>query len=87
MIFIFLLAGRPGCRVAGGERSMDNTATAVFQIQPKARVTPQRDFFIWIRRNSLKSPESAKGIQGNASFFPWIPLVLLGFIWSKLRSP
>jgi hypothetical protein len=41
------------------------------------------DFFIWIRRNPLKSPESAKGIQGNASDFPWIPLVFLSFIWRK----
>jgi hypothetical protein len=30
--------------------------------------------FIWIRRNPLKSPDSAKGIQGNASFFPWFYL-------------
>jgi hypothetical protein len=39
--------------------------------------------FIWIRRNPLKSPESAKGIQGNPSFFAWFYLVLLGFIWTK----
>jgi hypothetical protein len=30
-----------------------------------------KNFFIWIRRNPLKSPESAKGIQGNPSFFAW----------------
>jgi hypothetical protein len=30
-----------------------------------------KNFFIWIRCNPLKSPESAKGIQGNASVFPW----------------
>jgi hypothetical protein len=46
--------------------------------------TPQcdraKDFFIWIRHNPLKSPESAKGIQGNASLFPWIYLLLLAFI-------
>jgi hypothetical protein len=29
----------------------------------------------------LKSPESAKGIQGNPSFFARIYLVLLGFVW------
>jgi hypothetical protein len=40
-----------------------------------------RDFFIWIRRNPLISPNSAKGIQGNASFFAWISLVYLAFIW------
>jgi hypothetical protein len=39
-------------------------------------------FFIWILCNPLKSPDSAKGIQGNPSFFPWFYLVLLGFIWS-----
>jgi hypothetical protein len=33
------------------------------------------DFFIWIRRNPLKSLESAKEIQGNPSFFPWFYLV------------
>jgi hypothetical protein len=40
--------------------------------QPEAAVG---SFFIWIRHNPLKSPESAKGIQGNASHFPWIYLV------------
>jgi hypothetical protein len=39
------------------------------------------EFFPWIRRNPLKSPESAKGIQGNPSFFPWISLDFLGFPW------
>jgi hypothetical protein len=38
-------------------------------------------FLAWIRRNPLKSPESAKGIQGNPSFLAWFYLVLLGFIW------
>jgi len=37
----------------------------------------KRDFFIWIHRNPLISPNSAKGIQGNASFFAWISLDLL----------
>jgi hypothetical protein len=32
----------------------------------------------------LKSPESAKEIQGNPSFFAWIYLVFLGFIWLEL---
>jgi hypothetical protein len=36
-------------------------------------------FFIWIRCNPLKSPDSTKGIQGNASFFAWISLDLLAF--------
>jgi hypothetical protein len=34
----------------------------------------RRNFFIWIRHNPLKSPESAKGIQGNPSSFPWFYL-------------
>jgi hypothetical protein len=41
-------------------------------------VTGEKIFFIWIRRNPLKSPDSAKGIQGNPSFFAWFYLVLLG---------
>jgi hypothetical protein len=49
--------------------------------QPHTRVAAPEHFFIWIRRNPLKSPESAKGIQGNPSFFPWIDLVFLGFPW------
>jgi hypothetical protein len=39
-----------------------------------------KDFFIWIRRNPLIRLDSAKGIQGNASFFAWIYLLLLAFI-------
>jgi hypothetical protein len=38
----------------------------------------EKRFFIWIRRNPLISPDSAKEIQGNASFFAWFSLVLLG---------
>ena len=36
-----------------------------------------KKFFIWIRCNPLKSPNSTKGIQGNASFFAWISLDFL----------
>jgi hypothetical protein len=43
--------------------------------QPEARVARETDFFIWIRRNALKRPNSAKEIQGNASFFAWGALV------------
>jgi hypothetical protein len=39
----------------------------------------KKKIFIWIRRNPLKSPVSTKGIQGNASDFPWIYLDLLAF--------
>jgi hypothetical protein len=49
--------------------------------QPEARAG---DFFVWIRRNPLKSPNSAKRIQGNASLLAWIYFVLLGFICGKL---
>src|ERR1700733_15050208 len=52
-------------------------------LQPGRVRTTAGDFFIWICRNPLKSRESAKGIQGNPSSFPWIPLVLLGFPWSE----
>jgi hypothetical protein len=45
------------------------------------------EIFIWIRRNPLKSLDSAKGIQGNPSLFPWIPLDFLGLIWPALPSP
>jgi hypothetical protein len=39
--------------------------------------------FIWIRRNPLKSPDSAKEKQGNPSLFAWFYLVLLAFPWRK----
>ena len=45
----------------------------------------RKKFFIWIRCNPLKSPESAKGIQGNASNFACFYLDLLGFIWPPSR--
>jgi hypothetical protein len=35
------------------------------------------DFFIFFGCNPLKSPDSAKGIQGNASLFAWISLDFL----------
>jgi hypothetical protein len=38
----------------------------------------RKDFFIWIRSNPLKSPDSAKRIQGNPSNFIWISLDLFG---------
>jgi hypothetical protein len=34
----------------------------------------------------LKGPESAKGIQGNPSLFPWFSLVLFGFSWTPVRA-
>jgi hypothetical protein len=50
------------------------------------RPKPAEDFFIWIRRNPLKSPNSAKEIQGNPSLFPWFSLVFLGFVWRPESS-
>jgi hypothetical protein len=44
-----------------------------------------KKIFIWIRCNPLKSPDSAKGIQGNPSFFAWFYLVLLGLSWHARR--
>jgi hypothetical protein len=79
MLFIFLLAERAASGAADGEREWGETATAAFHIQPEARVTPRADFFVWIRRNPLKGPESAKGIQRNARTFPWIYLDFLAF--------
>jgi hypothetical protein len=66
----------------GGDRS--KAISPVSAIQPGMRADTRRNFFIWIPRNSLKRPESAKGIQGNPSLFIWNHLVLLGFICTEL---
>jgi hypothetical protein len=67
----FLLTGSKG---AGEASERENTRgrgrSEAFQGEHEAG----KDFFIWIRRNPLKSPDSAKGIQGNPSFFVWIYL-------------
>jgi hypothetical protein len=55
----------PGMRGAAEGGSSRQSA------QPETGVEGRRDFFIWIRRNPLKSPDSAKGIQGSASLFAW----------------
>jgi hypothetical protein len=52
--------------------------------EPEAK---EKNFFAWIRRKPLKSPESAKGIQGNPSLFSWNCLDFLGFIWRSSLSP
>jgi hypothetical protein len=74
---MFLLASRLGCRVAGGElrHSIYN---------PKRELRREAIFLIWIRRNPLKSPESAKGIQGKTRNFPWIYLDFLAFICREI---
>jgi hypothetical protein len=70
-------------RQRGTER---RNAFEMFRPQPGRRVEAEGNFFIWIRCNPLKSPDSAKENQGNASFFSWIYLVLLGFIWTELAA-
>src|ERR1700757_1521527 len=38
------------------------------------RELSERQSFLFFARNPLKSPDSAKGIQRNPSFFPWFYL-------------
>jgi hypothetical protein len=52
----------------------------------KRRGCPAENFFIWIRCNPLKSPDSAKGFQGNPSLFSWFSLDSFGFIWFCLAA-
>jgi hypothetical protein len=73
--------GAPHGEAAAAEASPPGRVSA---IQPDTRAETRRNFFIWIPRNSLKSPESAKEIQGNPSLFVWNHLVLLGFICTEL---
>ncbi len=46
--------------------------------QPGRRVQREWEFFIFFRRNPLKSPDSAKEIQANARGFPCMTLLFLG---------
>jgi hypothetical protein len=52
-------------------------------MQPAPRAGPERDFFIWIRRNPLKRPNSTKGIQRKTRVFAWNSLVLFGLSWRE----
>jgi hypothetical protein len=52
-------------------------------LQPERVLGKAGENFIWIRRNPLKSPDSAKEKQGNPSLFAWFYLVLLAFSWRK----
>jgi hypothetical protein len=62
---------------ATGRRAGRRVATRkAFRAQLHTRVAVRKDFFIWIRRNSLKNHESAKGIQGKSEPFS---LDLFGF--------
>jgi hypothetical protein len=57
-------------------------------LQPERVLGRPRDFFIWIRRNPLKSPDSAKEKQGNASLFACFYLLFLaGSSRAKLYQP
>jgi hypothetical protein len=74
VLYILVDGNEPAQRVSPSEKER-NYRPRPFECRPR-----QEDFFIWIRRNPLKSPESTKEIQGNPSFFPWFYLDLLGFI-------
>jgi hypothetical protein len=43
-----------GARLLGERKGRVET----FRVQPETRVRNGADFFIWIRRNALKSPDS-----------------------------
>jgi hypothetical protein len=58
-----------------------NAVSNRFAHNPKGEFRTRR-FFCFFFRNPLKSPDSAKGIQGNARIFPCFYLDLLG-----LKSP
>jgi hypothetical protein len=78
-MLLFSVARIQGCgpRKAVSERKA--RSAALHNLRREWREKPV--FFIWIRRNALKRSNSAKGIQGNASFFVWIHLVFLAFVW------
>ena len=78
LCYRFLLAAFKAAATKGSVGQGEFKAAA----QPTRRVARETDLFIWIRHNALKRPKSAKGIQGNASFFAWISLHLFG-----ARSP
>jgi hypothetical protein len=52
-------------------------AFAMFRSQPGTRVGGKKDFSIWIRRNPLKRPDSAKEKKEMQAFF-------LAFTWIYL---
>jgi hypothetical protein len=63
----------------GGMRALEALRNTTGQ-----RLKMGEKFFIFFGGNPLKSPESAKGIQGNARRFPWTYLDFLGFIWRQI---
>jgi hypothetical protein len=70
-------AAKFGRRCRSGRRRTDRRhAFEMFRSQPRRRVEAGKNFFIWIRCNPLKSPDSTKENQGKCKpFF----LVLFGF--------
>jgi hypothetical protein len=55
-------------------------------LQPERVFGNGRENFVWIRRNPLKSPDSAK--EGNASLFAWFSLLFLaGSSRARLYQP
>jgi hypothetical protein len=75
---LMALFGYPRAQENYAERSVKERGTTLPKpccTQPDARVLPAAGFFSCFRCNQLKkSPESAKGIPGNPSLFPWIDL-------------
>jgi hypothetical protein len=77
MIYVFLLDGPMGLAGGGWMGKAKGKALATLRAQPGTRVKAKGNFFICFGRNHLKNPDSTKGIQGNASLFPWLYLDFL----------
>jgi hypothetical protein len=75
-ILIVGIPPRPGGRRTAEEKMRGLNSPETFRTQPETRV----EFFIWIGRNPLKSPDSDKLNQGNPSDFAWFYLDLFGQI-------
>jgi hypothetical protein len=63
-------------RMAEAGRS-DRCPSETLVAQPERRVGGRPLFFIFFRRNPLKSPDSEKEIKGNESNFPFISFLFL----------
>jgi hypothetical protein len=79
VLYFFLLAGFGAVRLADRICPDEHGETRTLERSGHNRVSElkRRGIFYFFRSNPLKSPDSTKGIQGNASFFPWIHLDLL----------
>jgi hypothetical protein len=58
--------GQDGFHALAGARLLGERKRGfeTFRAQPGTRIETEKIFFIWIPRNALKSPKSAKRIQG-----------------------